>query len=107
MRTRTRFSDRAELFGGNALAEVVAALADLGLGAVFHGAEIARRTGYSRGQTQRELAKLRRLQVIEEVERAGRTERLRVADDALAQALLTLSRLIDERLAARDAIDEA
>jgi hypothetical protein len=102
MRTRTRFSDRAELFGGNALAEVVAALAELGPGAIFHGAEIARRTGYSRGQIQGELAKLRRLQIIEEVGRAGRAERLRVNDDQLTEALLALSRLIDERLDGRD-----
>jgi DNA-binding IclR family transcriptional regulator len=74
----------------------------------FHGAALARETGYGRKQVRSELKKLREIGMVEAAGTDGRKELLRLADDPLTDTVLELPALLEARLEAlKDAAPSA
>lgn len=92
-------SDHALLFGDNSLYEVLFAIASRGSDA-FHGASIARQVSRTDAQVHAEIGKLWRLGVLEEVITQGRARPWVARTQPLAQAVLSLPRLLEDELGA-------
>lgn len=96
MATREPLSQHARIFSGDALYEVLAAVARTR--GAFHGSALADEIGRSPAQVQRELAKLLALGAVLEQPARGMRRPMRRADTKLAEHLFALPRLIESRL---------
>ena len=92
-------SEHALLFGENSLYEVLFAIASRG-GDPFHGASIARQVSRTDAQVQVEIGKLSRLGVLDAVSTRGRARPWVVKARPLAEAVLSLPRLLEDELGA-------
>jgi DNA-binding IclR family transcriptional regulator len=88
----------ALLFNSNSMYDLLRALATID--DAFHAAALSRLIKHSRSQTNKELAKLRALGIVESRGQQGRVELLHLCDDVLADAVLELPDLLEARLAA-------
>lgn len=96
MATREHLSQHARIFSGDALYEVLAAVARAR--GDFHGSALAAEIGRSPAQVQREIEKLLALGAVVEQSAAGMRRPMRRADTKLAGHLFALPRLIESRL---------
>jgi hypothetical protein len=106
MAGRSSPSPHGSLFGSDSFFEVLALLTKQETGTTFHGADLADQLNRSRNQVQRELAKLRSLDVIAPAGTKGRAEQLEILDSDLAQKLLALPNLIEDVLGRYNAAPE-
>src|SRR2546423_1369351 len=97
MSPREVVTDHGLLFGGNTLFEVLLAVARR-RGLEFHGAAIAHSIGRTEAQTNRELAKLARLKVLETRPAQGRRKIWTTSTRPLAVELLAIPSLLESEL---------
>jgi len=98
-RTRTPVTVHGRLFGGDSMYEVLVELAAVRR-RPFHAYEIAQRTGRHPSQVQRDLARLKAVGILEEVEARGAAKPLRRTETRLARAVVALPRLIEGEVGA-------
>jgi hypothetical protein len=93
---RSKVRQEALLFNSNSMYDLLGALA--AIEGDFHAAELSRVIKHSRSQTNKELAKLRLLGIVESRGFLGRAEILHLTDDVLVDAVLDLPDLIEAAL---------